>query len=453
MLTSVVKHIAYPLRDLVDGLKGYNSMKCYGELMRSQWFMPAQLEDLQRIKLRALLEHAYTNVPYYHRIFKNRGLKPSDIRGVEDLSKFPVITKKDIADNFLDFIAKNIPKRDLITLTTSGTTGEPFKLYRDRKEVGKRNATRFRIYTTIGFEPGNKLVTLRVYPYSVKFWLNELFLKTVRNEWRPHNSYLNPENLEHFCNQLIRYNPKYIRGYPSTIYLLAKHIESYGKDSIKLKAILTNGECLYDYQRQVIQNQFDCEVFDMFGFRETGVYSYECPEHSGYHTAIENGMIEIVKEGEHVSSGELGATLYTDFNNFAMPLIRYVSGDLAVYSGEKCACGRGLPLIIKSVEGRFNDGIVTNDDRFILCRPLVQILGNIKAIAGFQIIQKTKNNVLIKIVKGTNYSQKDADYMRNSFKKIIGSDFDIVVEYVETTELTRTHKTRLVISDFQVDFI
>jgi len=453
MHTSIVKHIVYPVRDLVDRLKGYNSMKYYGELMKSQWFTPVQLEDLQRKKLRVLLEHAYTNVPYYHKMFKDIGLKPDDINSMEDLSKLPVITKKDIIENFSDLIAKNIPKRDLITITTSGTTGEPFKMYRDRNEVGKRNATRFRIFTTIGFEPGDKLVTLRVYPFSVSFWLNGLFLKTIRNEWRPHDSYLRVENSERFVNQLVKYKPKFIRGLPSTIYHVARYMESSGMDSIKLKGILTNGECLYDYQRKLIQNQFDCEVFDMFGFRETCVYSYECTEHAGYHTATENGIIEIVKEGEHVSSGELGATLFTDFNNFAMPLIRYVSGDLAVYSGEKCACGRGLPLIIKSVEGRFNDGIVSKDGRFIPCRPLVQIFGNIKAIKGFQIIQKTKDKILIKIVKEANYSQKDTEHILNGIKKCVGSDIDIEVEYVEAIELARSYKSRLVISDFQANFI
>ena len=453
MHTSIVKHVVYPVRDLVDGLKGYNSMKYYGELMKSQWFTPALLEDLQRKKLRALLEHAYTNVPYYHKMFKDLGLKPSDINSMGDLSKLPVITKSDIIENFSDLIAKNIPKRDLITLKTSGTTGEPFKMYRDRNEVGKRNATRFRIFTTMGFEPGDKLVTLRVYPFSVKFWLNGLVFKTIRNEWRPHDSYLSVKNLERFANQMIRYKPKFIRGLPSAIYHVARYMESYGMDSIKLKGILINGECLYDYQRKVIQNQFDCEVFDMFGFRETCVYSYECTEHAGYHTAIENGMIEIVKDGEHVSSGELGATIFTDFNNFAMPLIRYVSGDLAKYSGEKCACGRGLPLILKSVEGRFNDGIVSKDGRFIPCRPLMQIFSIIKAIKEFQVIQKTKDKILVKIVTGPSYSSDDTAFIIKRIQELAGQDINIEMEFTDLIPLTASGKKRNFVLEIPTKFV
>jgi phenylacetate-CoA ligase len=451
MHTSIVKHVVYPVRDLVDGLKGYNSMKYYGELMKSQWFTPAQLEDLQRKKLRVLLEHAYTNVPYYHKIFKNLDLKPGDINSIEDLSKLPVITKGDLIENFSDLIAKNIRKRDLITITTSGTTGEPFIMYRDRNEVGKRRATRFRVHTTIGFETGDNLVSLRVYPFSVRFWLNGLFLKTIRNEWIPHDYYLRVENLERFFNQLIRYKPQFIRGFPSTIYHLAKYMKS-NDIGIKLKGILTNGETIYDYQRKVIQNQFDCKVFDMFGFRETCVYSYECTEHTGYHTAIENGIIELVKEGEHVSSGDLGATLFTDFNNFAMPLIRYVSGDLAVYSGEKCACGRGLPLIIKSLEGRFNDGIVSKDGRFIPCRPLVQIFGDIK-IKEFQIIQKTNDKILVKIVTGPGYSSDDTTFIKKSIQKLTGQDINIEVEFADFIPRTAGGKKRDFILEIPTKFV
>ena len=155
MHTSIVKHVVYPVRDLVDGLKGYNSMKYYGELMKSQWFTPDLLEDLQRKKLRALLEHAYTNVPYYHKMFKDLGLKPSDINSMGDLSKLPVITKSDIIENFSDVNPKNTAR--VSDRGNRAISAKPFRSISDL--IAKYLANMYKSMR-ITFKPKNNLSPL-----------------------------------------------------------------------------------------------------------------------------------------------------------------------------------------------------------------------------------------------------------------------------------------------------
>ena len=109
---------------------GPSFMKEYNGLMKSQWFNHEQIEELQSKKLRMIIKHAYLNVPYYHRIMREKGLNPDDIKKIEDLSKLPILTKDDIRNHFEELTVKNIKKYKPVLNHTSGSTGKPLKLFR-----------------------------------------------------------------------------------------------------------------------------------------------------------------------------------------------------------------------------------------------------------------------------------------------------------------------------------
>ena len=101
-------------------------------MIKSQWFTPSQLDKIQQEKLRVLLEHAYKSVPYYTKLFDKLRLKPSDIKDKEDLDKLPLLRKEDIRKNISAFVAKNIPRKDLKTMMSSGTTGPTPQVFKDK---------------------------------------------------------------------------------------------------------------------------------------------------------------------------------------------------------------------------------------------------------------------------------------------------------------------------------
>lgn len=107
--------------------KFLRSEMIYGQLEINQWKKPREIERLQSKKLAVLLNHAYKQCPYYHEVFKSRGLHPSDIRNVSDLCKLPILTKQVIRNNFKNLIARNYPPSKLIPWSTGGSTGEPLK--------------------------------------------------------------------------------------------------------------------------------------------------------------------------------------------------------------------------------------------------------------------------------------------------------------------------------------
>ena len=88
----IVRYVVYPVHNFVQVLKGYKTVKYEKELMESQWFTPAQIEEIQQEKLRVLIEHAYKNVPFYTRLFDELKLKPSDIKDIEDMNKLPLLS-------------------------------------------------------------------------------------------------------------------------------------------------------------------------------------------------------------------------------------------------------------------------------------------------------------------------------------------------------------------------
>ena len=110
-------------------------------LEKTQWLKRNELEDLQQKKMNALLKHAYENVPYYHKLFMENKIKPSDIKTIQDLKKLPVLKKTMIQKTPREFEAKNIPNREIIPYQTGGTTANPLNFNRTKEDKSKR--TRF----------------------------------------------------------------------------------------------------------------------------------------------------------------------------------------------------------------------------------------------------------------------------------------------------------------------
>ena len=117
-----------------DGLRGYTIAKKLDFLKRAQ-FWSSEEKIYQDESLRKLIHHSYHTVPYYRKIFKERGIVPEDIRSTEDLLKLPVISKETIINNFNDFVSSKNKKR--IFGRTGGTTGNPFKYISSKDNISE----------------------------------------------------------------------------------------------------------------------------------------------------------------------------------------------------------------------------------------------------------------------------------------------------------------------------
>jgi len=445
MYSYLTRHLLYPA---ADRLLGTRMMKYLKEFEQSQWWDRNRLRELQNEKLHALIKHAYQNVPYYHRIFNERGITDRDILTIEDLIKLPILTKEIIRNNFKDITATSFKRWKPLLNATSGSTGEPFKYYIDMNVPSAAWAGTFRGWQWAGYELGDKRITLagsslvKDTPPSL---INRLRWVGERNH--PFSAvHMDQKRMTEYANKIAFYNPKILRGYPSALYTFALYLEQKGIDNIRPKAVFCTAEMLLPQHREIIERQFGCSVFDHYGAYDGGPQAMECAEHRGYHISVEKVIMEFVdKDGTQVKAGHTGNIICTDLYNYTMPFIRYAVGDRGKPCDEVCPCGRALPLM-KSLEGRTTDVLIF-DNGISLSGPALTVVFATSRIKQYQVIQENGKKLLIKVVKSADYTQADTDHYLGIIKSHVGNDIEIEIKFVDEIPATKTGKYKFIISD------
>ncbi|MCJ7654849.1 MAG: phenylacetate--CoA ligase family protein [Dehalococcoidia bacterium] len=402
---------------------------------------------MQNTKLRALIKHAYENVPYYRRVFEERGWTDKDIQTVNDLPKLPILTKNDIRENFQDMLAKDYKKWKPIAGATGGSTGEPLKYYftKDLASIGW--AGMFRGWGWAGYRIGDKRISFggsSLVPNKSPTLFEITRRKLERNLPLSAVS-MNDAKYDKYMNTINSYKPKFIYGYPSSIYLLADYCKSHEINKIHFDAVFSTAEVLLPNYRTAIENQFQCEVFDQYGSYDGGGQALECQTHQGFHITIEKVILEIVDEnGQKLPPGKSGRIIVTDLHNYAMPFVRYAVEDMGVLAEERCTCGRGLPLM-KSIEGRTTDFIVLANG-VVLSGPALTLVFKDCHIKQYQVVQEAEDKLLIKVMKGEGYTEQDTNHFLSIIKAHAGEGIEVEPEFVDEISATKAGKYRFIIS-------
>lgn len=419
-------------------------------LARTEWLPHAELQAYQDERLRAVVAYAYENVPYYRRSFDERKLKPSDICGREDLEKLPLLTRDDIRRNFDDLRSRTVSAKALRTGHTSGTTGTPLTVGYDQETVWMTYAVFDRHYRWASCKlgrDGNRIAVARgnvIVPLTQRrppFWR----LNSLQHQLLLSSFHMSKENLPYYFEELDRFKPEVVDGYPSTLYLLAKFLKSIGR-TFPVRAAITSSETLYDFQRQAIEESFACRVFDYYALAERVAFSHECERHQGHHLAMEYGFTEIVgDDGEPQPRGSAGKLVSTGLHNLAMPLIRYVTNDVSSLRREFCGCGRGLELM-EDVTTKAEDVLTLKDGRMISPSVLTHPFKPLDSIEGSQIVQTAPDAVTVRIVAGSGYHDALTTHLVTELQARLGQDVRIDVQMVDALEYSKNGKFKWVIS-------
>jgi phenylacetate-CoA ligase len=263
---------------------------------------------------------------------------------------------------------------------------------------------------------------------------------------------MSDENLKYYIDKLKKFNPVYIDGYPSAIYILAKYLERNGAVGyVTPKVILTTAETLLDNQRDVIERIFKTKVYNQYASTEGAPFITEC-EYGNLHINPESGIFEFLKpDNTPADFGEIGQLVVTSFLTKAMPLIRYKIGDLAIKKAGDCDCGRKMPLVEKIV-GRVEDMLYTKQRGYVgRLDPIFKKLPN--SIIEAQIIQDDVDQITILIVPDyTTFQSSHLDTLEEELKYRLGSDIHITKEIVERIPRGPAGKFKAVISKLPLTF-
>lgn len=410
-------------------------------LNRTQWFSRDELLTLQHEKLFKLVEYANRYVPYYQHKFKEVGFQPDDLRhDIDNLTKIPVLTKDIIRNNWNDLLTTELKlRKHLSELCTSGSTGEPLVFMQDTNFRDAVTADVQRHLGWAGCDLGDNhaLIWCAAAKPSLNWKVRTGLIDLVWNRFRLNAYSMTKENMTTFAKRVRQKKPKILFGFPSDLHLFAQFIRQSSYTDIYFNGIFSTAETLIPPVRSFIEETFHCKVFDRYGTFELGGVGCECEEHNGYHVSAENNYVEILVDGYAANPGEVGDIIVTNLNNWGMPFIRYDIRDIGSWQNNgDCACGRASPKM-KSLEGRIRDAFLTRDGRTIftgfsghafhcLAQP---------GIRQFQVIQKTLDRILVRLVSDRELSETNLEEIIRAFKGTFGEN--VVVDFEVLDDLPK----------------
>ncbi len=322
--------------------------------------MPVEeMKKLQSEKLVKQVKHVYENVEYYRNLMDEKGVKPDDIKGIDDLYKLPFLSKADLRDAYpYGLLAK--PLEECVRIqSTSGTTGRRVVAFYTQHDVDLWEDCCARAIVAAG---GTKKDVCQVaYGYG-------LFTGGAGLNGGSHKvgcltlpmSSGNTERQIQFMNDL---NATILCCTPSYAAYIGESLkeQGYKPEDIPLKAGIFGAEPWTEEMRQNIQNTLGIKAYDIYGLTETsgpGV-AFECEEQTGMHINEDHFLAEIIDPdtGEVLPEGSKGELVFTALDKEAFPLLRYRTRDICVLTREKCSCGRTLIKMAKPM-GRTDDMLI-----------------------------------------------------------------------------------------------
>jgi len=304
-------------------------------LLGSDFFSADDWQEIQLVKLKKLLVHAGTNVPYWRELFWKIGFDPQRISHARDIERIPMLTRAELKKIPQErLLAENIPKWRFIEASTSGSTGEPLRFFQDARDVFRRfiNTNQEFRYAGTGHEPLT-IVGLRKHHdlddagTSFSIWDLE-----------------NPETRHTRIYPHVTQNPSVLVTAGSIVRRIA-FFAQYDDIRPLFSKIFYRGEFLSDRIIRELSSFFNCQLFTTYGTRECSLLGIECERHV-LHQAPWMNLTEVVgMDGARKAHGDVGDIVVTFFENYAMPIIRYRIGDTGNSVGQACRCGRSSPVI------------------------------------------------------------------------------------------------------------
>ena len=436
-----------------EAARGRPTVPLLQYLQGSEQWSPDELVNLQTGLLRRLIRHAYTHTAHYRAVLGDRGLSPADVASLDDLRYLPLLDR-DVVRETIDTRTASVAPRWVIKKTTSGTTGQPVVVKYNAESRYWRDATRWRGYGWAGYRIGMRAMHYWGSAPPSESWVQRQ--KVAIDRALKRDLYVDciarsDAALWGAVNEIVRFQPQVIVAYAAGAAALARYVNEHGLRRWRDIPVIVGAERLWPHDREAIEEAFG-PAFETYGCREVMLISAECEAHDGMHTSMETMIVElIVREPDGTvraaRPGEVGEVAITDLHNLACPMIRYVTGDVAVaHPPGRCACGRGL-LKIGPIEGRVTETLRDGHGNAVGGLVFNVLFGVMDHVArNFQVIQKLDGSVVMRVVpnQGERLPEKEHRAVHAFAAKYLrGTKF--TVEYVDEIPLTTAGKRKVVV--------
>lgn len=317
-----------------------------------------ELDALQSQRLRQTVEHVYKNVPMYKERMDALGVKPEDIKSVDDITKLPFTDKPDLRDHFPDGLFA-VPRKEIVRVQgSSGTTGKPIVSGYTANDIEVWTTMVARALAAAGCTDED---TIQV-TYGYGLFTGGLGIHQGATKLGATVVPMSSGNTQRQIMMLREMGATMMCCTPSYATMLGETIREMGIDpsELKLKSGCFGAEPWTSEMRDNLEGLLDFNAFDIYGLTEIGGpgVAFECTEKCGLHLNEDHVIAEIIdpKTGEHMPDGETGELVFTTITKTGQPMIRYRTHDLCTLTHEKCACGRTTARMGR-ITGRSDDMI------------------------------------------------------------------------------------------------
>lgn len=318
-----------------------------------------EIEKLQLERLQATVKHCM-NSPFYKKRFEEIGLKPEDIKSLDDIRKIPFTTKQDLRETY-PFGMASVPLRQCVRLhSSSGTTGNPTVILHTQKDIDEWANAVARCLWMVGLRPDDVFQNSSGYGMftgGLGFQYGAERLGALTVPAAAGNSLRQIKFIKDFGTTAIHAVPSYV----TRLYEVMQETGVDPRRDTHLRVLAIGAEPHSEEQRKRIEQMLGVKAYNSFGMSEMcgpGV-GFECQEQNGLHFWEDYYIVEIVNPEtlEPVPDGEIGELVLTTLNREAMPLLRYRTRDLTRVLGRTCPCGRNH-IRLDRMRGRSDDMMV-----------------------------------------------------------------------------------------------
>ncbi|WP_228411171.1 phenylacetate--CoA ligase family protein [Kaistella daneshvariae] len=393
LLISIFNYQAYKIR------YGQKYQKYRKVFLENRTLSLQALQKTQADRFNRFLKSSIENTTYY-----------KDYAQVElaQIHQLPILSKESLRQKSSDFFT--VSKKEGVVSKTGGTTGKSLEILFTPENMQERFAMLDDFRSRFGYELGKKTAW-----FSGKSLLTDRDLEQNRfwktDHWHKVRYYstfhISDKYLKYYVVDLIKYQPEYLVGFPSTILEIAKYgaQNGYQFPENTIKAIFPTAESINEDMRSIIESFFKTKMYNQYASSEGAPFIFECSE-GRLHLELQSGVFEVLDERDQPTTS--GRLVVTSFTTEGTPLIRYDIGDSITLEDEEkyCICGNNNPLV-KEILGRIDDFVYSPENGKINLGNVSNTLKDTHGIKKFQVIQEELNKIkILLIIDPAVYSEK-----------------------------------------------
>jgi len=418
----------------LDALKGGTIRNHYNDIADK---MSGSSNDKRKQQLEALLEHAKNTTPFYRKLNSQKPLN-----SIED---FPIVTKMDYKEQFNAFQSEAYSDKPKHQMSTSGSTGTPFTVNQDLNKRKRVLAELIYFNEICGQKLGDKYIYFRVWTDMNKKSRLEQLMQNIIPVDILHLDDASLEEIRCLLKQDKSINSAL--AYASTYEHLVNYLIACGDnpDMFNIRLFVTSSEVLDMQFKKRIKETIGCDIVDRYSNQENGIIAQTLDMSDEFIVNKSSYYVELLKldSDENADDGELGRIVITDLYNFAMPIIRYDTGDLAI----KCEANYDGANKFKSVQGRRVDTIYDTEGNRLTPISICNYMWGYTKLKQYQFIQEGAKKYTLKV------NGEEGVYTKEDFEKtlkgILGSDAEIDIQFVDTIPVLASGKFKKTICNYK----